>query len=137
MTPEKDLSQIVTGVWPESGHWPYTRDSGMYIGYRPGQESMTCGADRIVRVTSRYDLVIFAQRSPTTATDMEELKYKLYAALLAGGWKFDTEPGPETYDERTGLFMWPIQVSKGFAIGKDGLPEDPRLLKRTDQPKAD
>ena len=124
MTPEKDIETIVRGVCPDCGHWPYTRRSDLFVGWRPGAERPMMGSDRIMRMQVSYDLIIISRRSDM-ACEMEALRYKLYLALLAGGWKFESEPGPETYDDREQRFLWPIQVVKGFVIGADGLPADP------------
>ena len=130
MTPEKEIETIVRNVCPDSGHWPYTRDSALYVGYRPGPETPEIAGNRIIRMHVRYDLAIVSRRGPM-AYEMEKLRYKLYAALYAGGWKFETEPGPETYDARAGQFLWPISVIKGFALDAGGLPEDPRMLRNS------
>lgn len=111
---ERDIEAIVRSVCRDSGHWPYTADSDLFIGYRPGPETPVMAGTRMIRVQVRYDLVIMATRSGL-AEKMETMRYALYDALLAGGWKFDGEPGPETYDARTRRFMWPVSVVKGFA----------------------
>lgn len=111
---ETDIAAIVRSVCRDSGHWPYTADSDLFIGYRPGPETPLMAGTRLIRVMVRYDLVIMATRSGLAA-QMETMRYALYDALLAGGWKFDGEPGPETYDARACRFMWPVSVVKGFA----------------------
>lgn len=111
---ETDIAAIVRSVCADSGHWPYTADSDLFIGYRPGPESVYMAGTRLIRVMVRYDLVIVATRCDL-AVQMETMRYRLYDALLAGGWKFDGEPGPETYDARARRFMWPVSVVKGFA----------------------
>jgi len=121
MTPEKEMDAIVRSVCPDSGHWPYTRDSDLYIGYRPGPETATLASDRRVRMQVRYDIVICAQRSGL-ALEMEALRYKLYAALLRAGWMIDGTPGPETYVAAHGLFLWPVTATKGFAMSAQGVP---------------
>lgn len=112
---ETDIGTIVRSVCSDSGHWPYTADSDLFIGYRPGPETPMMSGTRLIRVMVRYDLVIMATRSGLAA-QMETMRYALYDALLAGGWKFDGEPGPETYDARARRFMWPVSVVKGFAL---------------------
>ena len=129
MTPEKEMDAIVRSVCPDSGHWPYTRDSDLYIGYRPGPETATLASDRRVRMQVRYDIVICAQRSGL-ALEMEELRYKLYAALAKGGWKLDGDPGPETYDARQKRFFWPVTAVKSFALCVDGTPVDPAAMRK-------
>lgn len=127
MTPEKDIETIVRGVWAQSGHWPFTAAAEVYIGYRPAQERMQMGSGRIVRIHAQYDIVIFARRG-AAQEDMERLRYALYAALIAGGWALAGDPGPETYNAKTEEFMWPVSAAKAFAVGADGMPEDPRIL---------
>ena len=112
---ETDIAAIVRSVCRDGGHWPYTSDSDLFIGYRPGPETPVMAGTRLIRVMVRYDLVIMATRSGLAA-QMETMRYALYDALLAGGWKFDGEPGPETYDARARRFMWPVSVVKGFAL---------------------
>lgn len=128
MTPEKEMQAIAQSVCADSGHWPYTRASGLYIGYRPGAETLKAASDRTVRVLVRYDLVICAQRGEL-ANEMETLRFKLYAALMAAGWQIDGEPGPETYDAKAGRFMWPVSAVKSFALRADGTPVAPAALR--------
>lgn len=113
--PEADIAAIVRSVCADSGHWPYTADSDLFIGYRPGPETPVMAGTRLIRVQVRYDLVIVATRGGLAA-QMETMRYALYAALIDGGWKFDGEPGPETYDARSRRFLWPVSVVKGFAL---------------------
>ena len=124
MTPEADIGRVIAGVCPQSGHWPYTRAAGLYIGYRPAEESFQIAGDRIARAMVRYDIVICAARGEAAAR-MEEMRYRLYAALLAAGWRFDGAPGPESYSETHDLFLWPVTVIKGFMIDKNGQPAAP------------
>ena len=127
MTPEKEMETIVRAVCADSGHWPYTRDSALYIGYRPGPETLRAASDRTVRVQVRYDLVICAKRGPA-ALEMEALRFRLYAALMAGGWQIDGDPGPETYDAKAKQFLWPVSAVKSFALRADGTPVNPAAL---------
>ena len=124
MTPEKDISRIVASVCAQSGHWPYTGSAELYIGYRPGEERMTFASDRILRTQVSYDIVIAAKRGGA-AEQMEAMRYKLYAALLAAGWRIEGDPGPETYVSQHGLFLWPVTAARAFAIGADGQPHAP------------
>ena len=127
MTPEKNIETIVRGVCLDSGHWPYTQKSDLFIGYKPAGETPMMASDRIMRMQVRYDLIIIARRS-AKACEMETLRYRLYAALLRGGWKFDGDPGPETYDNQGDRFLWPVSVVKSFAIDSTGMPADPMAL---------
>ena len=121
MTPEQDMQRVCQSVTKNSGHWPYTHDAEVFIGFRPGQEAFTRASGARIRVQVSYDIVICARRS-AAATDMEQLRYALYDALEAAGWKLDGPPGPEAYSREQGLFMWPVTAVKSFAIGRDGLP---------------
>lgn len=126
MTPEKDIETIVRSVCPDSGHWPYTRKSDLFVGFKPSGEAITqVSGNRIVRMQVSYDLIVIGVKRGDMAQKMEALRFKLYAALRAGGWKLEAPPGPETYDDRQQRFLWPISVCKGFAIGEDGQPVDP------------
>lgn len=126
MTPEKDLSTIVRSVCEDSGHWPYTRESDLFIGFKPAGDTIAqMGSNRIMRMVVSYDLIMIGVKRGDMAQRMEEMRFKLYAALLAGGWKLETPPGPETYDDRQQRFLWPVSVSKGFALDAQGLPVDP------------
>ena len=122
MTPEQDIERVITSVHAQSGHWPYTKDADLYIGYRPGEEEFSFGAGRILRTQVSYDIVICAVRTDAAAAQMEALRYRLYAALIDAGWHFDGAPGPESYAPAQGQFMWPVRVKKGFAVGRDGQP---------------
>ena len=127
MTPEKDIETIVRSVCTDCGHWPYTRQSDLFVGWKPsGDAIVQRGSNRIVRMQVSYDLIVIAQRRDKIAFEVEALRYKLYAALIAGGWQLDGQPGPETFDDRQQRFLWPISVSKGFALNAQGLPVDPR-----------
>lgn len=127
MTPEKEIETIVRSVCPDSGHWPYTRKSDLFVGWKPsGDTVLQMAGNRVVRMMVSYSLIVISRRSEL-AHDMEQLRYRLYSALLKEGWKLESPPGPETYDDRGQRFLWPIQVCKGFAIGEDGQPYDPRM----------
>lgn len=128
MTPEKEIETIVRSVCPDCGHWPYTRKSDLFVGWKPAGESPQMGSNRVMRMQVSYDLIIISRRSEL-AYEMEALRYRLYSALLAGGWRLETPPGPETYDDRQQRFLWPISVVKSFAIDTQGVPADPSALK--------
>lgn len=132
MTPEKDIESIVRRVCPDCGHWPYTRKSDLFIGWRPGPERPVMSSDRIMRMQVSYDLIVIARRSDL-ALEMEALRYRLYGALVAGGWKFESDPGPETHDDRENRFLWPISVVKSFAIDAQGMPADPKKGVKRDE----
>lgn len=125
MTPEKDIETIVRGVCPDSGHWPYTRESDLLVGWKPAGDAIAqIASNRVVRVQVSYDLIIIGQRHGDMAAKMEKLRFDLYGALLAGGWKLDGPPGPETFDDRQQRFLWPISVTKGFMLDLQGQPAD-------------
>ena len=127
MTPEKDIETIVRSVCTDCGHWPYTRKSDLFVGWKPAGEVFSqMASNRAVRVQVSYDLIVIGQRRGDMALMMEELRYRLYAALLAGGWRMESPPGPETFDDRQQRFLWPISVTKIFAIDAKGLPMDPK-----------
>ena len=95
MTPEKDIETIVHRVCPDSGHWPYTRESDLFVGWKPAGDAIAqMASDRVVRVQVSYDLIVIGQRRGDMAAKMEKLRFDLYGALLAGGWKLDGPPGP-------------------------------------------
>ena len=123
MAPETEMEALVAGVCPQSGHWPYTKKAELYIGFRPGGETLSFSSSRVTGTVVRYDIVICAVRG--RSAEMEALRYKLYDALHAAGWYLDGDPGPETYDRGAGLFMWPVSAKKRYAIGALGVPEAP------------
>ena len=83
MAPETEMEALVAGVCPQSGHWPYTKKAELYIGFRPGGETLSFSASRVTGTLVRYDIVICAVRGKSA--EMEALRYKLYDALHAGG----------------------------------------------------
>ncbi len=120
MTPEKDIEGIITGVHAQSGHWPYDKDAEIYVGWRVGEESFTAGADRRVRAKIIYDVAVVHSFDKTE--EAEKLRYRLYAALTAGGWKLSGTPGPETTMQAHRQRMWPFSVVKSFDL-RDGIPQ--------------
>lgn len=120
MTPEQDIERIIRDVHPQSGHWPYTRDSDMYVGWRVGEESFSAASDRRMRVRIVYDVAIV--HSYDLTQDAERLRYALYAALTAGGWKLASAPGPEATIQPHRQRMWPFSVVKSFTL-EDGMPQ--------------
>lgn len=124
MTPEQDIAGIVASVCESSGHWPYTRDAELYIGYRPGVEELKMAGDRVFSTEIEYDIVIAAKRG-AAAGQMESLRYQLYNALWRGGWKLRGVPGPESYVDAHEMFLWPLTVVKRFCVDGDGQPETP------------
>lgn len=128
MTPEKEITALIGEVCKDSGHWPYTRDSDLYIGFRPGPESFTMAGNHTVRVQVRYDIVICAQRGGL-ALEMEKMRFQLYAKLMGAGWQMDGDPGPETYDAKMKRFLWPLSCVKSFAISAEGRPVNPAAIR--------
>ena len=63
MTPEKDIETIVRSVCPDCGHWPYTRKSDLFVGWKPAGETVHMASDRIARVQVSYDLIVISRRS--------------------------------------------------------------------------
>lgn len=121
MTPEQDIERIISAIHPDCGHWPYEKDSDLYVGWRAGEESfMPAGSNRALRATIIYDVAIGYTRS--RIIEAERLRYQLYAELARGGWKLHDKPGPETYSAKHGLRFWPFSVTKGFAMDADGVP---------------
>lgn len=121
MTPEQDIAQVVGTVCPDCGHWPYTRDSGLYVGWRPGDDGpFTFARNTPVRVQIVYDLVICCDRA--RLADAETLRYQLYAALRDADWRLEGIPGPETYNAQTRMYLWPVSARKTFAIDENGMP---------------
>lgn len=120
------MRRIVRGVCAQSGHWPYTKDADLYIGFRPGSESLRAVSNRTIDTQIEYDIVICGKRG--TAARMEEMRYALYAALHAGGWRLKGTPGPEAYIAEHELFLWPVTVQKRFAMDAQGLPEEPKVV---------
>lgn len=122
MTPEQDIAKIVASVCESSGHWPYTRDADLYIGYRPGEEALRVASDRVFSSEVEYDIVIAARRGEA-AGQMEVLRYQLYNALIRDGWLLKGLPGPEAYIDGHEMFLWPLTVVKRFYISETGQPE--------------
>ena len=121
MTPERELENIVRPLCPDCGHWPFTQESELYVGWRAGDDGpFTFAKNRPTRVEIVYDLVICATRA--RLGEMEDLRFRLYDALRGGGWRLDGIPGPETYVAATQMYLWPFSVRKGFAIDEEGLP---------------
>lgn len=120
MSPEKDIERIITGVHAQSGHWPYTKDSELYVGWRVGEERFVAGSGRRLHAQITYDVAIVCGYDKTE--EAEALRYRLYAALLAGGWQLTGDAGPETAMQAHRQRMWPFSVMKGFGM-KDGMPE--------------
>lgn len=116
-SPEKHLEALIASVCPSSGHWPYTESAELYIGYRPAGEKLDYASDRALRTTLTYDVVIAARRGPA-AQRMEAMRYALYAALLAGGWRIVGDPGPESYIAAHELFLWPVTVSRSWLLDR-------------------
>ncbi len=127
MRPEEDIARVVRSVCEQSGHWPYTADADVYIGFRPAGEELRSAANRTVDTQIEYDIVICGRRGAATA--MEEMRYRLYDALREAGWRLTQTPGPETYVAAHELFLWPLSAGKRFAMDKDGLPEDPAVIR--------
>lgn len=124
MTPEKDMERIVSGVCPDCGHWPYTRKSDLFVGWKPGPVTPVMAGARMIRAQVGYDLIVIARRGEH-AQRVEALRYRLLLALLGGGWKLEGPPGPETYDDQGERFLWPMSVVKSFSLDAQGLPVDP------------
>ena len=121
MTPERELENIVRPLCPDCGHWPFTQESELYVGWRAGDDGpFTFAKNRPTRVEIVYDLVICATRA--RLGEMEDLRFRLYDALRGGGWRLDGIPGPETYVAATQMYLWPFSVRKGFAIDEEGMP---------------
>ena len=58
MTPEQDIEQAIKEVCPDAGHWPYTRNSPLYVGYRPRDDGpWKFSANAPKRVAIVYDAV--------------------------------------------------------------------------------
>ena len=121
LNPESDLQAIVSDVCPDCGHWPYTKESELFVGWRPSEDGpFTFARNTPQRVTVSFDLVICCARH--RLGDSETLRFMLYQALRDGGWRLNGIPGPETYVAQTRMFMWPFTVSKGFALDEAGMP---------------
>lgn len=115
---------LVGSVCPQSGHWPYTKSAELYIGYRPGGEELTFSSSRVTGTIITYDIVICAKRG--RAREMEAMRYGLYDALHRAGWYMANDPGPESYDRATDMFLWPVSAKKRYAIGTEGIPVSPK-----------
>ena len=121
MTPEQDIERIIAAIHPDCGHWPFERDSDLYVGWRAGEEAFTpVGSNNPVRAVIVYDVAIGYARQ--RIAEAERLRYALYQALKREGWKLRDNPGPETYIAKHDLRIWPFSVVKGFALDKDGMP---------------
>jgi len=124
MTPEQDIARAISEVCPDCGHWPYTRNSPLYVGYRPRDDGpWKFASDRPKRVAIVYDVVACANRS--RLSDLETLRFALYDGLRQAGWALSDIPGPETYNAQTQMYLWPFAVVKGFDLDDNGLPVEP------------
>lgn len=122
MTPEQNLARTIADVCPDSGHWPYTRNSSLYVGFRPRDDGpWKFASNKPIRIAVVYEIVIFANRS--RLPDMEILRYSLYDVLRAAGWFIEGIPGPETYNVQTQMYLWPFVVTKGFDLDEYGQPQ--------------
>jgi hypothetical protein len=122
MTPEQDITQAIADVCPESGHWPYTRNASLYVGFRPRDDGpWKYAANKPKRVAVVYDVVVAANRG--RLNDMETLRYALYEGLRQAGWLLADIPGPETYNAQTQMYLWPFSVTKGFDLDQYGQPQ--------------
>ena len=123
MTPEQDIERAIAEVCPDSGHWPYTRKSSLYVGFKPYQDGpFKFSGDRAVRVAVTYDVVVCADRS--RLSDAEVLRFALYKGLRDAGWALaDNLPGYEIYNAQTQMYQWGFSVIKGFALDEYGQPQ--------------
>lgn len=122
MTPEQEIARAIADVCPDSGHWPYTRNSPLYVGFRPRDDGpWKWAGSKPKRVVIVYEVVIAANRS--RLSDMETLRYALYDGLRLAGWILADIPGPETYNAQTQMYLWPFSVSKGFDLDEYGQPQ--------------
>lgn len=128
MTPEQDIQQALVQACPNAGHWPYTKDAGVFIGYRPAGDRLTWAGNKTIVSETAYDVVIYHRLG--YAEDAEQMRFDVYAALHENGWLLDDEPGPESYVANMELFAWPLTVRKRFYI-RDGVPITPDDLRRT------
>ena len=122
MTPEQDIAKAIGDICPDSGHWPYTRRSSLYVGFRPRDDGPWKYAANVPkRIAVVYDVVVAAER--TRLSDMETLRFALYDGLRTAGWLLADIPGPETYNAQTQLYLWPFSVTKGFDLDEYGQPQ--------------
>ena len=114
MSPEQDIKQALLTACDNVGHWPYTRDAGIFIGYRPAEDDVIWAGDTAIKVSISYDVVIYHRLG--SAEEAEAMRFQVYAALRADGWLHDGTPGPESYIANAELFAWPFTVSKRFYL---------------------
>jgi len=114
MTPEQDIRQALETVCPNVGHWPYTKDAGIFIGFRPSEDDLTWAGNRAIAAVISYDVVIYHRLG--SAEEAEATRFAAYAALRAAGWLHDNQPGPESYIANAELFAWPFTVNKRFYL---------------------
>ena len=121
MTPEQDIARVIGDVCPDSSHWPYTRDSSLYVGFRPRDDGpWKFAAGDPVRVAIAYDVGVCCDR--TRLADAETLRFALYDALRDADWMLSDNGGPEVYNAQTQMFIWGFTVVKGFDLDEFGQP---------------
>lgn len=120
MSPEEELLGVVSELCPDCGHWPYTRDATLYVGWRSAEdEAVKAASNRTIRMAVRYDVAVCCDR--TRLPDAETLRYQLYDALRKAGWMLDGPAGPEVFSAQTAMYLWPFTVAKAFALD-EGAP---------------
>ena len=108
MTVEERLRACVEAVCPACGGYPYDCNDGDYIAWQATGDTLTLSAgDNALRIESGYRLVI------TSRGGYEQLKIRLYGALIAAGFQL-VRMGGEAYDDAKGEFKWPIDVSYAY-----------------------
>lgn len=121
MTPEESIQQALGEACEAVGHWPYTASAGVYIGYRPAGDRLRWAANAPLTTETSYDVVICHRLG--CAAEAEQMRFDVYAALHAAGWKLADEPGPETYIANMEIFTWALTAVKRFVL-VDGQPMD-------------
>ena len=114
MSPEQDIRQALLTVCENVGHWPYTKDAGIFVGYRPAEDDVVWAGNNAIKVEISYDVVIYHRLG--SAGEAEAMRFAVYAALRAAGWLHDGTPGPESYIANAELFAWPLTVAKRFYL---------------------
>lgn len=135
MRPEENIAGIIKSVCPQSGHWPYRASAEIYIGYRPGVERLNCASGRAMSTEVEYDIVICAKRGAAEGR-MEQMRYALYDALHAGGWRLANDPGPESYDRASELFMWPVTAMRRFYMDDARMPQEISVMRKAKEDMA-
>ncbi len=121
MTPEESIKRAATAACPDGGHWPYTEDADIFVGWRPAGDSYERASSRRTRVKVTYDIALCYKRGAQEAA--EAARFALHRALDDAGWTIQ-DCGPEAYNAATEMFLWPVTAARSFGLDQNGQPYD-------------